>query len=64
MIRKLGFNAYYLHPSTVADNFGGWDAGVARVRAASADRAKTMQVFKRARPPVSLQPRRKRGDEW
>lgn len=64
MIRKLSFNAYYLHPSTVADNFGGWDSGVARVHAAGVDRAKAMQVFKRAHPPVPLQPRRKGGDAW
>ena len=64
MIRRLSPTAYCLHPRTVAANFGGWDPGVLRVRAASADREKAMQVFRRARPPVPLQPKRSRRDEW
>jgi len=64
MIRKLSPSTYCLHPRTVAANFGGWDQGVVRVRAASADRDKAMQVFKQAQAPVPLQPRRRRREAW
>ncbi len=64
MIRKVSFNAYCLHPGTVARNFGGWEAGPYRERAANADRAKAMQVFKRKRAPVPLNPKQRRADAW
>jgi hypothetical protein len=64
MIRKLSANAYCLHPRKVARNFGGWDVAVWRVRAAGADHRKAIQVFKRAHPAISLQPRRERSLYW
>jgi hypothetical protein len=64
MIRKLSANTYYLHPSKVARNFGGWDAAVWRVRAAGADHRKAIAVFKRAHPAIPLQPRRERSAAW
>ena len=62
MIRKVTSQGYCLHPRTVARNFGGWDAGVYRARAASVDTEKAMQVFKQQRAPVPLQPRR--SESW
>jgi hypothetical protein len=64
MIRKLNPSIYYLHPRTVARNFGGWEAGPYRERAANVNRKKAMQVFKQHRAPVSLQPKQRRGEPW
>jgi hypothetical protein len=64
MIRKVSPNAYCLHPKAVARNFGGWEAGPYRDRAASADREKAMEVFKQQRAPVPLQPKQRRNEAW
>jgi hypothetical protein len=64
MIRKVSPSNYYLHPNTVARNFGGWEAGPYRDHAASADRDKAMQVFKQHHAPVPLQPKQRRGETW
>jgi hypothetical protein len=64
MIRKVSFNAYCLHPRAATRDFGGWDAGLDRARAAGADREKAMQVFKRRRAPVPLQPRQRSSQAW
>ena len=64
MIRKVSRNAYYLHPTTIARNFGGWDAGLYRTHAASAGHEKAMQVFRKRRAPVPLQPKQRRNEEW
>jgi hypothetical protein len=63
MIRKLSLSAHYLHSSEVARNFGGWDAGLYRAHAANIGHERAMQVFKRRRPPVSLQLKRGWKDE-
>lgn len=64
MIRKVNPHAYCLHPATVARNFGGWEAGLYRARAASAAGEKAMQVFKQRRAPVPLLPRQRRSEAW
>jgi hypothetical protein len=66
MIRKVGSNAYSLHPAIVRRFFGGWGTELARARAAGAGREKAMQVFKRPRPrgSISLQPRREQEEVW
>ncbi|WP_162917084.1 hypothetical protein [Dongia deserti] len=64
MIRKVSSQAYCLHPRTVARNFGGWEAGLYRARAASVDSEKAMQVFKHQRAPVPLQPKQRRNESW
>jgi|SoiMetStandDraft_5_1073268.scaffolds.fasta_scaffold453320_2 hypothetical protein len=63
MIRKLSLSAHYLHSSEVARNFGGWEACLYRPHATNIGHERAMQVFKRRRPPVSLQPKRDWKDE-
>jgi hypothetical protein len=66
MIRKVGGNAFFLHPAIVRRFFGGWGTELVRARVASAGRDKAMQVFKRPRPrgSISLQPRREQKEVW
>lgn len=65
MIRKLDANHYYLAPRQLAASGGQeWGAETSRVRTAAGQRDRAMRVFKRARPPVPLQPRQKRSAEW
>jgi hypothetical protein len=65
MIRKLDYDHYCLTPRQLAANSGQeWGAEACRVRTAADHRDRAMQVFKRARPPVPLQPNQKRSTEW
>lgn len=65
MIRKLDYDHYCLTPRQLAANSGQeWSAEARRARIAAGQRDRAMRVFKRARPPVPLNPKRKRSTEW
>jgi hypothetical protein len=64
MIRRLSSNRYCLHPRRTRESVGEWIADRSKVRLASGRRRRAMQVFKQARPGVSLQPRRITTATW